>query len=151
MKLYHENRRGTGTAVNIYMSLGALVFDVARQDPNVERYLPAGGRFVSSFDWGDSQAFRLNGIEAAQILEVLRGCAESVCDGKGIVQRTGPRSVNIRFEHVIEPVPGYRFTGIVKASPKEEGDVREFFFTTSEGFALSVALEGTIKEMFFYD
>lgn len=151
MKLYHDNTRGTGTAVNIVMSLGALVFDVARQDPNVERYLPHDGRFVSSFDWGDSQPFRLNVIDASKMLQVLRGCAESVNDGKGICHKTHTSFINVRFTHVVDPVPGYRFVGVVKSSVKDEPDVREFFFTVDEGFALSIALEGAIKEMFFYD
>ena len=87
-------------------------------------------------------------MDLAQILQVLRGVQESLADGKGLFHRSSNASAVIKFEHRIEPVPGY----LLDVSKKQlAGDLQRvsFFFRPAEAFACALMLEQALVYVAF--
>ena len=83
-----------------------------------------------------------------QLLQVLRGVQESLADGKGLFHRSSNASAVIKFEHRLEPVPGY----LLDVSKKPlAGDLQRvsFFFRPAEAFACALMLEQALVYVAF--
>jgi hypothetical protein len=101
-----------------------------------------------TFDWRNAICLKLNLMDLAQLLQVLRGVQESLADGKGLFHRSSNASAIIKFEHRIEPVPGY----LLDVSKKPlAGELRHvsFFFRAAEAFACALMLEQALVYVAF--
>lgn len=101
-----------------------------------------------TFNWDDAITARLDILDISQLLMVFRGIQESIADGKGLFHRTADANKVIKFEHRIEPVPGYLLD--VSAKPYD-GDVKHvwFHFRQAEAFALLTVLEQSLVSVAF--
>ena len=101
-----------------------------------------------TFDWRNAVCLKLDLMDLAQILQVLRGVQESLADGKGLFHRSANGSAVIKFEHRIEPIPGYMLD--VSKKPLI-GDVSRvcFFFRPAEAFACALMLEHALVYVAF--
>ena len=148
MAFYHANGRGAGCAVKIELhpanaeAEGCVRVVLAPQKD-------AGT--IPEFDWTNTIDFRLSPVDVARVLEVLRGVAESLEDGKGIFHRTRNASKAMRFYHVIEPRPGYCLEVFCKSVEGEECAERRLLFSTTEAFAVALALESSMGRLAFGD
>ena len=108
---YHANAKGTGSAVKLELhpahdsTPGSVFVTLAAQ-------LTVGGpqngaHVFPTFDWKGALKLKLDRTDLSQILQVLRGVQESARDGRGLFHRSATGSALIRFEHQIEPRPGY--------------------------------------------
>ena len=149
---YHPNGKGTGSALQLELhpahedTEGSVFLTIAPQ-------LSIGVRMDTdtvhpTFDWRNAICLKLNLMDLAQLLQVLRGVQESLADGKGLFHRSSNASAIIKFEHRIEPVPGY----LLDVSKKPlAGELRHvsFFFRAAEAFACALMLEQALVYVAF--
>ena len=149
---YHPNGKGTGSALQLELhpahedTEGSVFLTIAPQ-------LSIGVRMDTdtvhpTFDWRNAICLKLNLMDLAQLLQVLRGVQESLGEGKGLFHRSSNASAIIKFEHRIEPVPGY----LLDVSKKPlAGELRHvsFFFRAAEAFACALMLEQALVYVAF--
>jgi len=149
---YHPNGKGTGSALQLELhpahedTEGSVFLTVAPQRTIGKRM--ADDTVHPTFDWRNAVCLKLDLMDLAQILQVLRGVQESLADGKGLFHRSANASAVIKFEHRIEPVPGY----LLDVSKKPlTGDVSRvsFFFRAAEAFACALMLEHALVYVAF--
>lgn len=146
--MYHPNGKGTGSALRLelYPAHGAIEGSIlATLAPQASI-----GSSVTNpgFDWTNAIRVKLTIVDLAHFLQVLRGMEESIEDGKGLFHRTTTANMVIKFEHRIEPVPGYLLD--VSAKPYD-GDVKHvwFHFRQAEALALLIVLEQSLVSVAF--
>lgn len=149
MSYYHANAKGNGSAINIELHPahwsvegnveGSLFVSMANQKTVGVRN---GAETVfPSFDWKNRLILRLTMSDIAQIMMVFRGMQESVCDGKGIFHRSSRYNTIIKFEHRIEPHPGYTLDVYRKSLDGAEQQHSFIAFSPAEAVGLSLAIE----------
>ena len=141
---YHPNGKGTGSALQLELhpahedTEGSVFLTMAPQRTIGMR--TADDTVHPTFDWRNAVCLKLDLMDLAQVLQVLRGVQESLADGTGLFHRSSNASAIIKFEHRIEPVPGY----LLDVSKKPlTGDLMRvsFFFRPAEAFACALMLE----------
>ena len=149
---YHPNGKGTGSALQLELhpahedTEGSVFLTIAPQRSIGVRM--DTDTVHPTFDWRNAICLKLNLMDLAQLLQVLRGVQESLADGKGLFHRSSNASAIIKFEHRIEPVPGY----LLDVSKKPlTGELRHvsFFFRASEAFACALMLEQALVYVAF--
>lgn len=149
---YHPNGKGTGSALQLELhpahedTEGSVFLTMAPQRTIGMR--TADDTVHPTFDWRNAVCLKLDLMDLAQILQVLRGVQESLADGKGLFHRSSNASAIIKFEHRIEPVPGY----LLDVSKKPlTGDLLRvnFFFRPAEAFACALMLEQALVYVAF--
>ena len=149
---YHPNGKGTGSALQLELhpahedTEGSVFLTMAPQRTIGMR--TADDTVHPTFDWRNAVCLKLDLMDLAQILQVLRGVQESLADGKGLFHRSSNASAIIKFEHRIEPVPGY----LLDISKKPlAGDLMRvnFFFRPAEAFACALMLEQALVYVAF--
>ena len=149
---YHPNGKGTGSALQLELhpahedTEGSVFLTMAPQRTIGMR--TADDTIHPTFDWRNAVCLKLDLMDLAQILQVLRGVQESLADGKGLFHRSSNASAIIKFEHRIEPVPGY----LLDVSKKPlTGDLLRvnFFFRPAEAFACALMLEQALVYVAF--
>lgn len=142
--MYHPNGKGTGAALKLELRTaegeidGGVLVTLAPQTAVACR--TENETIFPKFDWDNPITSKLDILAISQILMVFRGMEESIADGKGLFLRSVDANRVIKFEHRIEPVPGY----MLDISEKPiDGEIRraQFFVRNSEAFAISVVLE----------
>lgn len=150
--IYHPNGKGTGSAVKMELHpahgvvAGSMFVTLAPQKTIGER--TAESIIAPMFDWNRAICLKMDIVELTQIIQVLRGCQESIEDGKGLFHRSTEASAVIKFEHRIEPVPGYMLDVCKRPTDGELTRV-SFFFRPVEAATLGLALEGSMVELAF--
>jgi len=149
---YHPNGKGTGSALQLELhpahedTEGSVFLTIAPQRSIGVRM--DTDTVHPTFDWRNAICLKLNLMDLAQLLQVLRGVQESLADGKGLFHRSSNASAIIKFEHRIEPVPGY----LLDVSKKPlAGELRHvsFFFRAAEAFACALMLEQALVYVAF--
>ena len=142
---FHPNMTNTGSVVKFMLTPASTGFDgyffVKMAKQTAIKPIPA-------FDFDNAVSFKLTRDDLAQVLYVLRGMEESIMDGKGLFHRSAKSSTTIRFEHRIEPRPGYTLTVIRKPSDGAPIEI-SFTFTMSEAFTLMLSLEKALVYVCF--
>jgi len=149
---YHPNSKGTGSAMQLELhpahedTEGSIFLTVAQQKTVGMR--TDDDTVHPTFDWRNAVCLKLDLMDLSQMLQVFRGIQESLADGKGIFHRSSNASAVIKFEHRIDPVPGYMLD--VSKKPLDGDPQRiSFFFRPAEAFACSVMLEQAIMYVAF--
>ena len=150
LSYYHANSKGTGSALQMELhpahddTAGSIFLSIARQKTAGSR--EQGKVIMPSFDWKNKAVLKLDVSDLSQILQVMRGIQESIADGKGLFHRSMNATTVIKFEHRIEPRPGYAID--VWKKPHDGEQMHYYFvFDPSEAFFLMLAIEqsaGTI-------
>ena len=146
--MYHPNGKGTGTALRLELhpahdeTDGSIFAAIAPQKTSETAPYP-------SMDWNKAVCVKFDIIELAQILQVLRGCAESIADGKGLFHRTIKGNTVVRFEHRIEPVCGYMLDIAHKPLGGDDTVRMCFFMKQTEAFAFSEAISHALLYVAF--
>ncbi len=144
MTMYHPNGKGTGSAMKLELrpahgeTDGSVLVTLAPQEE--ARELPNHDGYATNFNWDKAISAKFDMIDLTQMLMVLRGAQESIADGKGLFHRTASANIVIKFEHRIEPVPGY----VLDISEKPlNGEIRRSFFYLRpvEAYALCSIIE----------
>ena len=149
---YHPNGKGTGSALQLELhpahedTEGSVFLTMAPQRTIGMRM--ADDTVHPTFDWRNAVCLKLDLMDLAQILQVLRGVQESLADGKGLFHRSSNASAIIKFEHRIEPVPGYLLDVSKKPLAGELMRV-SFFFRPAEAFACALMLEQALVYVAF--
>ena len=151
LAIYHPNAKGTGAAARLVLiparvgdpDSGFLYLRLARQ---------TGDASVPHFDNVHDLDARLDFAALGKMLELFRGCTESIDDGKGIYQRAdgGVWRQVVKLEHKIEPAPGYWLE--IARSYNEKPDAPErigIFLRPHEAMGLSLALENSLAAVCF--
>ena len=149
---YHPNGKGTGSALQLELhpahedTEGSVFLTMAPQRTVGKRM--EDDTVHPTFDWRNAVCLKLDLMDLAQILQVLRGVQESLADGKGLFHRSANGRAVIKFEHRIEPIPGYMLD--VSKKPLI-GDVSRvcFFFRPAEAFACALMLEHALVYVAF--
>lgn len=149
---YHANGKGTGSAISFELhpahdnTPGSLFVELAPQKSVGSRT----GAQVSfpTFDWEKRIVFKLDKTDLSQFLQVFRGIQEDIFEGKGLFHRSRNANTIIRFGHQIEPRPGYMLN-VSRRSSDGTDQQGYFFFTPSEAFELSVAIESAMLFIVF--
>ena len=151
--LYHPNGKGTGSAITIDTESGSTYnyvhLKLARQKTVAMR--TADGETFPTFDWEHQTEVHLKIVDVAEMLQVFRGCQESIADGKGLFMRDANGHAIVKLEHRIEPVHGYVLEVSSKAEGSDETEKTHFFFRTTEAFAVALALEQSMGKLAFGD
>lgn len=146
--IHHANARGTGSAMRVEL----VPAHNGEQGCITLRLAPQETAQPIAFNWDAVVTAELGLFDTAKMIEVFRGCSESINDGKGIFRRseTGCTVVQVAFRG--ETVPGYSVeitkkskVGIRKVGIRKVG-IR---LTMGEAFALSLALEGAMGRIAF--
>ena len=149
---YHPNGKGTGSALQLELhpahedTEGSVFLTMAPQRTIGMR--TADDTVHPTFDWRNAVCLKLDLMDLAQMLQVFRGVQESLADGKGIFHRSSNASAVIKFEHRIEPIPGYMLDVSKKPLTGELQRV-SFFFRAAEAFACALMLEQALVYVAF--
>ena len=157
LSYYHANAKGTGSAINFELhpahwgpdgnTEGSIFASFANQKTVGVRNGPE--TVFPSFDWKNKLTMRLTISDISQMLMVFRGMQESVCDGKGLFHRSSRYTTVIKFDHRIEPFPGYTLE--VYRKSLDGSDQRHAFisFSPAEAVGLSLAIEQSMGVIAF--
>ena len=151
--MYHPNGKGTGTALRLELhpahdqTSGSIFATLAPQKTCGTR--TAEEITYPTFDWENAIAIKFDIIDLTQILQVLRGCAESLADGKGLFHRSATANAVIKFEHRIEPVCGYMLDIARKPIGGDDTVRMCFFMKQTEAFAFSEAISHALLYVAF--
>ena len=145
---YHANSKGTGSAIKLELCPangdipGCIRAQIAQQRTVAE--VNGGIRTFPTFDWRNAVTVKFDALDLAQVMQVLRGCSESIEDGKGLFHRSMTGNAVIKFAHQIEPRPCYELA--VWCRPHDGGEAREvyFMFTPAEALAMMMAIESAM-------
>ena len=149
---YHPNGKGTGSAMQLELhpahedTEGSIFLTIAPQRGVGTR--TENETVHPTFDWRNAVCLKLDLMDIAQLLQVLRGVQESIGDGKGLFHRSANATAVIRFEHRIEPSPGY----VLDVSRKPlVGELQRvgFFFHHVEAFAFAAMMEQALVYVAF--
>lgn len=147
----HPNGKGTGCAITLELNPahgcvdGYIALRMARQTS----VAPRGHEDL--FDWSRAVKIKLGIDDIAHMLEVLRGAADSIDDGKGLFHRTATMNATLRLERRLEPVCGYllevkrRLTDTPDASMEQW----DFLFRPREAHMLMLAMEHSVPMLAF--
>ena len=154
---YHANAKGTGSAVNLELHPahwsaegnieGSIFMSIANQKTVGVRNGPE--TVFPSFDWKNRLTVRLTMSDISQMLMVFRGMAESVCDGKGLFHRSARYNTILKFEHRIEPCPGYTLEVYRRTHDGKDQQHAFIAFSPAEAIGLSLAIEQSIGVIAF--
>jgi len=157
LSYYHANTKGTGSAINfelhpahwssgVYVE-GSLFVTFANQKTVGVRN---GAETVfPSFDWKNKITFRLIMSDISQMLMVFRGMQESIADGKGLFHHSARYNTMIKFEHRIEPYPGYILEVYRKSLDGNDQHHAFISFSPAEAVGLSLAIEQSMGVIAF--
>jgi len=157
LSYYHASPKGTGSAINFELHPahwasgayveGSLFVTFANQKTIGVRN---GAETVfPSFDWKNKITMRLTMSDISQMLMVFRGMQESIADGKGLFHRSSRYNTMIKFEHRIEPCPGYILEVYRKSLDGSEQQHAFIAFSPAEAVGLSLAIEQSMGVIAF--
>lgn len=158
LKLYHANGKGTGCALSLSLyplrigdlESGAILATFAPQVTLGDRRTTPP--VYPTFDWDNAVGVKLDFIELAKVLQVLRGETESIDDGKGLFHRYADKYQLIKFRHMIEPVCGYSLE-VSETSTDADAQTSDrkayIFLSSAEALGLSLAIEHSFAAIAF--
>ena len=139
--LVGEGKATDEIAAGIEMAVAKRCFVMAKKAGATDSITLTGGCAKNEgLKRAIERVLKLDASDLSQILQVMRGIQESIADGKGLFHRSVNATTVIKFEHRIEPRPGYAFD--VWKKP-HDGEQQHYYFTfdPSEAFFLMLALE----------
>lgn len=145
MAFLHPNAKGTGCAARF-----ALVPATPEREGGITVALAAqAGGGTTDFDWDGAARVRLDAAEVAKFVRVLRGCDESIDDGKGLFHLTDSgAAVVVRLEHRYEPCCSYLLEVLaVVADGSRRG--RRILLSVVEATVLCEAFAGAMHRICF--
>lgn len=135
--MYHPNARGTGSAMKLELAPAKGEIDGSMSVTLAPQVSVGSSVTNPGFDWTKSVSVKLTIFELARFIQVLRGMEESIEDGKGLFHRTTTANIVVKFEHRIEPIPGY----LLDVSEKPyDGDVKRVWFHLRQNEALAILM-----------
>lgn len=154
----HANAKGTGAKAEMtlhpahvsadgFTIEGCIMLKISNQIVSDEA---VAGVILPKFDDADPVIVKLCFNDICEILRVLRGEVESICDGKGLYHCSAVCSTVIRFRHMIEPCAGY----VLEVDRrKNDGDARNvrITFTSAEALGIYEAFTTSIGRLVFGD
>lgn len=150
---YHANAKGTGSAVALSLRPASVTSDGVVCPGSVciemapQKTVPSyanGVHTFATFDWDQCIVVKLGRDDLSQIIQVLRGMRENVCDGKGLFHRSQSASIVIKFNHYIDPYPCYMLSVSKKFTSSGETRSCFFSFNMDESLALMLSLEQSL-------
>ena len=135
----HQNAKGTGAMLE-------MAYRPAADGVEGCLYIGLSPQYKSVFDMSEKIRYKLTPVEAAEILQVLRGECESIRDGKGLYYKSNGMAVRLQFRHVIEPVCGYSLE-LYEAIERER--TCHIFLSYPEALVMSYAIEHALTPMVF--
>lgn len=151
--LYHANANGTGSAIRISIapatseSEGAFFISMAQQS-GVAGQAADGTKQFARFDWMNRTTVKFGVVEVAQMLQVIRGCTNSVNGDKGLYHDSRATTTGITFARVTDPMPGYNLAFARTSKDGNNQRVRTwFFFREHEAIALEAVMGAALPVM----
>lgn len=135
----HQNAKGTGAMME-------MAYRPAVDSVEGCLYIGLSPQCNSVFDMSEKIRYKLTPVEAAEVLQVLRGECESIRDGKGLYYRLNGMAVRLQFRHVVEPVLGY---SLELYEAMERARSCRIFLSYSEALVMSYAIEHALAPMIF--
>lgn len=135
----HLNAKGTGAMME-------MAYRPATDGVEGCLYIGMSPQCNSVFDMSEKIRYKLTPVEAAEVLQVLRGECESIQDGRGLYYRSDGMTVRLQFRHVIEPVLGYSLE-LYEAMERER--TCRIFLSCPEALVMSYAIEHALAPMVF--
>lgn len=143
--IYHGNYRNTGSAMAQRVK-AATVKQTGYMQLEIARQLEAGDKNKNTFhrfDWGNRITLRFTFVECGEILGVLRGNAESLRDGAGIIHK----AAKFTMRHMVDPIPGYELKAIVTKDGKDAAV--SIMLSMEEGYAIGAAIAAAMGKIAF--
>ena len=135
----HRNAKGTGAMME-------MAYRPATDGVEGCLYIGLSPQCNSVFDMSEKIRYKLTPVEAAEVLQVLRGECESIQDGGGLYYRSDGMAVRLQFRHVVEPVLGY---SLELYEEMERARTCRIFLSYSEALVMSCAIEHALAPMVF--
>ncbi len=152
LAFYRANPKGSGSALKLELHPahgpvdGSIMATMANQRTVGDRRGPKPT--YATFNWEQAICVKLDFNDLTQILQVLRGKAESLCDGKGLYHATARHSTRICLRHCIEPYSGYSLD--LYRKPNEGDEIHShILLSASEAYGLAAAVEGSLGVVCF--
>ena len=148
LSFYHANGKGSGSAARFEAVPacgdrdGAVFLTLAQQKSVASGSAEHGNRQHATFDWQKRITVKLNFGDLCQLLQVFKGVAATVADGKGLYHDSRNTTTLINLTRQNEPYAGYALevSRKEKADPDSAARVR-IVFSPSESFGLGAVLE----------
>lgn len=151
--LYHANANNTGSAIRISVapatpeSEGAFFISMAAQS-TVAGQTPEGVKQFAHFDWMNRTTVKFGVSEVAQMLQVIRGCTNSVNGDRGLYHDSRATTTGITFARVMDPMPGYNLAFSRTSKDGSNQRIRTwFFFREHEAIALEAVMGAALPVM----
>lgn len=143
--IYHGNYRNTGSAMALRVK-AATMKQTGYMQVELAKQAEAGDKNKNTFhrfDWANRITLRFTLVECGEILGVLRGNAESLRDGAGIIHKTA----KFTMRHTVEPLPGYEVKVVVSKDGKDTAV--SIMLTMEEGYAIGAAMGAAMGSIAF--
>ena len=149
LSFYHQNSEGTGCALKLELvpavsGSGGYVFATFAQQLTVASKGGSGKGAKATFDWKNAIIVKLDIGDLTEMIMVFRGVRESIEDGKGLYHESDRAVTIIRLEHLIEPVPAYRFGASRKLKSGDGVKRISILLSVAESLSLSLSLESML-------
>ena len=156
LSFYHANGKGTGSAAQFEVVPaggdrdGAVFLTLAQQKSVATGSVEQGTRQHATFDWQNRVTVKLNFGDLCQLLQVFKGVAVTVADGKGLYHDSRNTTTLINLTRQSEPYTGLALEVSRRGKAESEPAVRtRIVFNSAEAFGLGAVLEQVLGLLAF--
>lgn len=156
LSFYHANGKGTGSAAQFEAVPaggdrdGAVFLSLAQQKSVATGSVEQGTRQHATFDWQNRVTVKLNFGDLCQMLQVFKGQAASIADGKGLYHDSRNTTTLINLTRQSEPYTGLALEVSRRGKAESEPAVRtRIVFNSAEAFGLGAVLEQALGLLAF--
>jgi hypothetical protein len=104
-----------------------------------------GNRQYATFDWQNRVTVKLNFNDLCQMLQVFRGVATNIAEGKGLYHNSGDTTTIINLNRQSEPYAGLALDVSRRSRAESDSVVRvRIMFKDAEAFGVGAVLEQSL-------
>ena len=156
LSFYHANGKGSGSAAQFEVVPaggdrdGAVFLTLAQQKSVATGSAEQGTRQHATFDWQNRVTVKLNFGDLCQMLQVFKGQAATIADGKGLYHDSRNTTTLINLTRQSEPYTGLALEVSRRGKAESEPAVRtRIVFNGAEAFGLGAVLEQVLGLLAF--
>lgn len=156
LSFYHANNKGSGSVAQFEVVPasgerdGVVFLTLAQQKSVATGTVEQGNRQYATFDWQNRVTVKLNFSDLCQMLQVLRGTATTIAEGKGLYHSSHNTTTIINLTRLADPYPGLALEVSRKSKTESEALNRiRIVFNNAEAFGVGAVLEQSLGVIAF--
>ncbi|MFA7172838.1 MAG: hypothetical protein WC340_05400 [Kiritimatiellia bacterium] len=156
LSFYHANNKGSGSAAQFELVPacgdrdGVIYLTLAQQKSVATGSVEQGNRQYATFDWQNRVTVKLNFSDICQMLQVFRGAATTIAEGKGLYHSSHNTTTIINLTRQADPYPGLALEVSRRNKSESEAPNRvRIMLNSAEAFGVGAVLEQSLGVIAF--